>query len=259
MPVRERGGALAASKNFETGTRTRRKKSKTVMIRNVQTQAGKAPPPLFHKVSTLLRFLSVLAAGIMASLAPDLAVSTPGQAASIASGHSDPEPQRLRVAQAGSDGQGSGAASSLPGGASSLNETYKDWRVACVQQGTAKRCVLSQVQAQQNGQRVLAIELNTPGGKLISGTLVLPFGLALDSGVTFQIDEKPEMQPVRFRTCMPGGCLVSIAFDAPTLAALRAGTALKINAVADGGAAAPFSISLQGFATALDRVAALSR
>ena len=177
----------------------------------------------------------------------------------MAERHSDPAPQRFQIAQVQTGGQGQGATSGLPGGASSLNETYKDWRVACAQQGTQKRCVLSQVQAQQNGQRVLAIELNAPSGNTVGGTLVLPFGLALDSGVSFQIDEKPAMQPVRFRTCMPGGCLVSVNFDAATIVALRAGTALKIKATADGGAAAPFSISLQGFATALDRVAALSR
>lgn len=151
------------------------------------------------------------------------------------------------------------AASLLPGGASSLNETYKDWRVACIQEGSTKRCAISQIQAQKNGRRVLAIELNAPSGKTVSGTLVMPFSLALDSGITFQIDDKPAMQPVRFRTCLPVGCLVNVTFDTPTLAALRAGTMLKAKAVADGGAAAPFSISLLGFATALDRVAALSR
>lgn len=149
--------------------------------------------------------------------------------------------------------------SGLPGGASSLNETYKDWRVACVQEGTAKRCVITQVQTQQNGQRVLAIELNAPNGNTVSGTLVLPFGLALDSGVVFQIDDKPSMQPVRFRTCLPGGCVVNVSFDSATLVALRAGAALKINATADSGAATPFSISLQGFGTVLDRVAVLAR
>ncbi len=149
--------------------------------------------------------------------------------------------------------------SGLPGGASSLKETYKDWIVGCSQNGTTKRCVLSQVQTQQNGQRVLAIELTAPAGNTVSGTLVLPFGLALDSGVTFQIDDKPAMAPLRFRTCIPAGCLVSVTFDAPTMVALRAGAALKIKAVADGGAAAPLSVSLQGFGTALDRVAALSR
>jgi invasion protein IalB len=149
--------------------------------------------------------------------------------------------------------------SSLPGGASSLNETYKDWTVACAQTGATKRCVLSQVQTQQNRQRVLAVELNAPAGNTVSGTLVLPFGLALDSGVAFQIDDKPAMAPVRFRTCIPTGCLVNVTFDAAMIVALRSGTALKVKAVADGGAAAPFSISLQGFGTALDRVAALSR
>lgn len=216
-------------------------------------------------MSNKTRFLGIcaaaltVAAGVTVYTAPGVAVSTPSQAAPIVDGYNDPEPQRFKVAQAQSDRQSSGAAPSLPDGASSLNETYKDWGVACVQPGTAKRCVLSQVQAQQNGQRVLAIELNAPSDNTISGTLVLPFGLALESGVTFQIDEKPAMQPVRFRTCMPGGCLVSVTFDAPALVALRAGTALKVKAVADGGAAAPFSISLRGFATAVDRVGALSR
>jgi invasion protein IalB len=149
--------------------------------------------------------------------------------------------------------------SSLPGGASSLNETYKDWTVGCSQNGTTKYCALSQVQTQQDGLRVLAIELAPPAGNMVSGTLVLPFGLALESGVTLQIDEKPAMAPVRFRTCIPAGCLVNVTFDAPALATLRAGAALKIKAVADGGAAAPFSISLQGFGAALDRVATLSR
>lgn len=149
--------------------------------------------------------------------------------------------------------------STLPGGASSLNETYRDWRVTCTQQGAGKQCAMSQIQTQQNGQRVLAVELNAPSGNAITGTLVMPFGLALDSGIAFQIDEKPAMQPIRFRTCVPSGCLVRVSFDATTLAALRAGAVLKIKAIADGGAAAPFSISLQGFGVALDRLAALAR
>jgi invasion protein IalB len=195
-------------------------------------------------------------AGLSAYMAPTVAISTPSSAATITDGHNGPAPQRFQVAQAQT---GEAAASGLPGGASSLNETYKDWQVACALQGAVKRCVLSQVQAQQNGQRVLTIELNAPNGNSVSGTLVLPFGLALDSGVTLQIDDKPAMQPVRFRTCVPIGCIVSVTFDAPTLVALRAGIALKLKATADGGAAAPFSISLQGFATALDRIDVLSR
>jgi len=217
-------------------------------------------------MSSRIRFIGcaslaalAVAGGVTIWLVSEGAVATPSQAASINENHDDPAPQRFQVAQAQASGQDAAAGATLPGGASSLNETYKDWRVACVQQGAAKRCVLSQVQAQQNGQRVLAVELNAPNGNTVAGTLVLPFGLALDAGVAFQIDDKPPMQPVRFRTCLPGGCMVSLNFDAPRLVALRSGTTLKVKATADGGAAAPFSISLQGFATALDRIAALSR
>ncbi len=147
----------------------------------------------------------------------------------------------------------------LPGGASSLNETFRDWTVSCILQTTTKRCVFSQVQKQQNGQRVLAIEMNAPVDRTVTGKLVLPFGLALASGAAFQIDDKPAMQAVQFRTCLPAGCFIDFTFDAATLAVLKTGAVLKVNTMADGGATMPFSISLQGFGTALDRVATLAQ
>jgi invasion protein IalB len=149
--------------------------------------------------------------------------------------------------------------STLPGGATSINETYRDWSVACVQQGAGKRCAMSQVQTQQNGQRVLAIEISPPQGSSTTGALALPFGLALANGITLQIDDKPAMVPLRFRTCLPTGCIVPLSFDAAAIVALRAGTSLKVKATTDGGSEAPFTISLAGFAAALDRVAALAR
>lgn len=204
-------------------------------------------------LSTIATLL--LGMGVALYAMPGVAVSETTSRLLMTTGRvDDPAPQRFEVAQAQT-----GTASTLPGGASSLNETYRDWRVACVQQGATKQCTMSQAQAQQNGQRVLAIELGAPSGNAVTGTLILPFGLALDSGVIFQIDEKPPMPPVRFRTCIPAGCLVNVSFDATTIATLRAGSTLKIKATAEGGAATPFSISLQGFGTALDRVATLAR
>ena len=147
----------------------------------------------------------------------------------------------------------------LPGGASSQQEIYQDWRVACQVVTNVKSCVLTQQQYQQDGRRVLAIELAAPGGDTVAGTLVLPLGLALDAGVILQIDEKPAMPPMRLRTCVPAGCLVDVGFDAPTLAALRGGVALKVKATADGGAAMSLSVSLRDFGAAFDRVAALAR
>jgi invasion protein IalB len=149
--------------------------------------------------------------------------------------------------------------SPFPGGASSVSETYKDWSVSCVMQEAGKRCALTQTQTQQGGQRVLAIELSAPNGNKLTGVLVLPFGLALDSGATLQIDDKPAGQPLRFRTCLPAGCLIPLDFDGAMITALRAGTALKIKMHADGGKETALSISLQGFPAALDRTTALAR
>ncbi len=209
----------------------------------------RAHPVVMFALAALL-----FAGGATGWLVSEGAISTSSIAAPITDSHSDPAPQRFETAE-----PQAGTPSALPGGASSLSETYKDWSVACVQQGNRKRCSLSQIQSRQDGQRVLAIEFNTPSGNSVSGTIALPFGLALDAGVSFQIDERPSLPPSRFRTCVPAGCLVTVSFEAPMISAMRSGTVLKVKATADGGAAAPFSVSLQGFGTALDRVAALSR
>jgi len=148
-------------------------------------------------------------------------------------------------------------ASPLPGGASSLQETYQDWQVACSVQGQSKRCALSQQQSQQNGQRILAVEF-APTAEKLTGTLVLPFGLLLASGVEVQVDDNAAGTPMTFRTCLPNGCVVPLTFDAASIKRLRAGTALKLKAVrADNEQPLTFSISLKGFATALDRTGSL--
>jgi len=191
--------------------------------------------------------------GIAAYIGSDVAVS----ATMEAPGQRDAGAPSPRLAQATPSPQ---PPSTLPGGASSLNETYRDWQVACAQQGSAKRCIMRQQQfSQQNRQRVLAIEIGSVANNRLDGVLVLPFGLALDAGVKLQIDDGVTGQPLRFKTCLPAGCVVPLAFDAPLTANLRKGAALKVTATADGGEASPFSISLNGFATALDRIIALSR
>jgi invasion protein IalB len=208
---------------------------------------------LHSKIMGTALAIAAVGASVAFYAAPgDAATQTGAQVVEVIQ-KADRRPQTLELAQA------TLAASALPGGASSLNETYRDWQVACVQQATTKRCAFSQSQAQQNGQRVLAIELSAPTENTVAGIVVLPFGLALDKGVTLQIDDKPAGQPLRFRTCLPAGCVVPLSFDAPTLTILRTGVALKVKATGDGGQETAFSISLQGLAAALDRVTALAK
>ena len=158
-------------------------------------------------------------------------------------------------------GAGPALAQGLPGGASSLNETHGDWTVVCTTAQEAVRCAIAQNQVSgENRQRVLAVELQAAeGGSAATGTLVLPFGLRLDDGVRLALDEAEPFQTLRFSTCMPAGCLVPLSFDADTVSALRAGTALRIAATAsDNGQEVALSVSLSGFTSALARLAALS-
>lgn len=158
-------------------------------------------------------------------------------------------------------GAGPSFAQGLPGGATSLNETHGDWTVACTTPEGNVRCAVSQVQINnQNRQRVLSVELAAAeSGNAANGTLVMPFGLALDQGVVLSIDEGELMPPLRFSTCLPAGCVVPLTFSADAVAAMRAGTALKAKAAANGsGQDVNFSISLSGFTSALTRAAELT-
>lgn len=151
---------------------------------------------------------------------------------------------------------------SLPGGATTLNETHGDWTVACMlvaaaDGGKTRRCVFSQQQiSQETRQRALAIELR-PENEGAKGVLILPFGLALAAGVTYQLDDGAAGAMQSFRTCVPAGCIVDIAFDAGTIASLKANKTLKVNVTADGGQPIELSIPLMGFSSAYDRAATL--
>lgn len=154
-------------------------------------------------------------------------------------------------------------AQGLPGGASAINETYRDWQVACATQGAAVRCAMVQVLSNsQSGQRVLAIELRLAGtGETMEGTLVLPFGLDLDQGVALQIDDRAsEGWTVRFVTCTQAGCVAPVALDATAIERLKAGTTLRLRAAAYGTAQTlALSVSLTGFTVAFNRLGELPR
>lgn len=153
------------------------------------------------------------------------------------------------------------APSTLPGGASSLNETYEDWTVVCTTVEQGKICMMGQQQRKSDtGQLVLAAEFGAVSRDEVKGSLVLPFGLRLADGVSLQIDDGPASQPLPFATCLPAGCVVQVSFDAATVEALRAASAVKLVARAhDGGSEVLLGLSLKGFAAAHDRAVSLSQ
>lgn len=144
----------------------------------------------------------------------------------------------------------------LPGGASSLQETYQDWSLSCQTSASSVVCAVSQQQTQQNGQRILGVEL-THNNNTLAGNLILPFGLLLDAGATLQIDDGQPLEPQRFSTCLPAGCIVQLSCDGQTVSALRAGSVLKIKVTSTDQRDLTLSVSLKGLAPALDRLKAL--
>lgn len=157
-----------------------------------------------------------------------------------------------------------GVTSTLPGGASSLRESHGDWTVGCaMQQQTqdqrpTKICSLGQEQLDNRSrQRVFAIELR-PSKTTAKATLILPFGLDLQRGVTLQMDDGQAgpVQPIR--TCLAAGCLVEVDFDAAMVASLGKAKTVKVSAIADGKDT-PFTIPMNGFQSAYNRTLELAK
>lgn len=153
------------------------------------------------------------------------------------------------------------AIESLPGGASSVQETYGAWTVNCRIVENRKTCTLSQMRGnQQTGQRSFAIELRTPADGKTEGVLVLPFGLALSAGVKLALDEKSLGQTVPFSTCVPDGCLAPVSFPTVATDAIRKGKAMTITvAPSGGGEPVALAVGLEGFASALNRITQLAK
>lgn len=151
---------------------------------------------------------------------------------------------------------------SLPNGASSINETYGDWSVACSIADGRKICVMSQEQGDsKTGQRIFAVELQSPKDGKTDGVLLMPFGLKLDDGVKLKIDEQNLGQGARFSTCYPQGCIVPVSFPTVATEAMKKGTSLIVTAtnVAGGGEIPTFKVSLNGFTAAMNRGAELAK
>jgi len=151
-------------------------------------------------------------------------------------------------------------AAPLPGGASTLAETYQDWSVNCQAVKDATQCLLSQAQnSSQSGQRVLAVQLHRGAEGNAEGELVMPFGLNLSKGASIKIDEAP-LSTVAFSTCLPGGCIAPLSFNAKQLGRLKTANNLQIM-VTGLTPTQPlvFKVSLKGFGKALERIVTLTK
>jgi invasion protein IalB len=152
-------------------------------------------------------------------------------------------------------------AAQLPNGASSISETYGEWTVNCRIADGQKQCALAHAQGNnQTGQRVFAIELRTPKDGKTEGTILLPFGLKLDSGVVLKLDDKDLGQGLRFSTCLPQGCLVPMSLPAAATEAMKKSKTLTVASLnSNSGEVVTFNVPLEGFVGGTARIAELSK
>ena len=148
----------------------------------------------------------------------------------------------------------------LPGGASQLQETHGDWRLACVQQAEQRLCTLIQQQNDRDsGQLVLGLEFTALPGDAAEGTIVLPFGVAVDKPVTLLVDDVV-VGTEPFRTCLPVGCIVVVPLDARRVAQFTQAKMLGVRtASVPDGQEVSFRVSMNGFASGLARMRTLAR
>jgi len=74
---------------------------------------------------------------------------------------------------------------------------------------------------------------------------VLPFGLALNQGITLAIDEQETTVALGFSTCLPAGCLVPIGFATESMEAIGAASRLNITAtISDSGDSITLTVNM---------------
>lgn len=147
-----------------------------------------------------------------------------------------------------------------PTGATTVSESYGDWTVSCVRPEAKVTCIVVQSQGDsKTGRRQFGFELSVPKDGRSEGVILMPFGMAIEPGVTFKLDEQALGKGAPYSTCTSDGCLVPISF--PTLATdgMRNAKSLAIAAQKSGNnEPATIVVPLVGFPQAFDRAVALS-
>lgn len=147
-----------------------------------------------------------------------------------------------------------------PTGASTVSESYGDWTMTCTHPGEKVTCIVAQSQGDsKTGRRKFGLELQTPANGRAEGIVLMPFGLAIEPGITFKLDEQTLGKGAPYTACGPDGCFVPISFPTLALDGMRTAKTLSvIGRKASGSEDATITVPLAGFAQALDRAVALS-
>jgi invasion protein IalB len=147
-----------------------------------------------------------------------------------------------------------------PAGASTVSESYGDWTMTCTRPGEKITCIVAQSQGDaQTGRRKFGFELQTPANGRSEGIVLMPFGLAIEPGVTFKLDEQTLGKGAPYTACSQDGCFVPISFPTLALDGMRTAKKLFVTGQKSGNSEpATIAVPLEGFGQAFDRAIALS-
>jgi invasion protein IalB len=174
----------------------------------------------------------------------------------------DPKPAES-AAKPASDGTlleptASDAKAQWPNGARSVSEAYGDWTMTCNREGTQTDCVIIQSQGdRRTGRRQFSIELRAPKDGRAEGLILMPFGMQIEPGVNFKLDDRTLGKGAPYSYCVSDGCLVPISL--PTLATdtMKTAQTMSVSGMKpDAKEPTVISVPLTGFAAAFARAAA---
>ncbi|MCX8995973.1 invasion associated locus B family protein [Rhizobiaceae bacterium BDR2-2] len=167
----------------------------------------------------------------------------------------EPAPGATRTGRLPSAQDAGGEILRFPGGATAITETHDDWTVLCEALASGRSCVASQTLGTKESRRpILSAEVSAKPQGAANMLLTMPFGLDLRQGVRLNLDGEKLVVTLPFSVCPEQGCLVSIDIDQSELAQFKAGNAIQLTAIpADSEEPLTFTVSLKGFASALDR------
>ncbi|MBP2562226.1 invasion protein IalB [Neorhizobium galegae] len=134
-------------------------------------------------------------------------------------------------------------------------EFFGNWSVVCVGREGRKVHVARFRRAQMGPASKPLIDLGLSGAGAMLGVLTMPHGLKHTEGVRLQVDSGELFPKLPFASSGPLGGVVRLDMKAETVTGLRAAENFKIYArAASTGKRLVFSIPLDGFAAAVDRL-----
>ncbi len=167
----------------------------------------------------------------------------------------EPKPAEKAAEAAQADGK----TVAWPAGADTVTETYGEWTTSCARGEAQVACMVMQAQGDKNtGRRQFAFELRTPKDGRAEGVVLMPFGLAIEPGIGFKLDEATLGKGAFYVSCNNEGCLVPISFPALATDAMKTAKALVVTAKKSANdEAVTINLPLAGFAPAFARAIAL--